>query len=102
MPRRQRLARRADGHRLAVELDRAVLRRRDAEQRQGDVGAAGADEAREAQHLAAPQLERDVLEHALAGQARDLQQRLARPVIGAGEELGHVAPDHVLDRRGAA
>ena len=85
-------------HRLAVELDRAVLRRRDAEQRQGDVGAAGADEAREAQHLAAPQLERDVLEHALAGQARDLQQRLARPVVGAGEELGHVAPDHVLDR----
>ena len=46
--------------RLAVDDDRAARRRRDAEESAGDVGAAGADEAAEADDLAAPDLEADV------------------------------------------
>ena len=54
------LARRGDGDRAAVELDRAGGRRGDAEDRQRELGAAGADEAGEAEDLAAAELEGDV------------------------------------------
>ena len=72
-PGAQRLPRRADVKTLAVELDDAAVGRRDPEQRQRDVRAAGADEAGEPQHLALAQLEAHVREHALATEAVDAQ-----------------------------
>ena len=47
------VARRGDGDRLAVEADRAAERRVDAEDGARELGAAGADEAGEAEDLAA-------------------------------------------------
>ena len=55
---------------LAVEHDRAGRRRLDAEQREADIGAAGADQPGEAEHLAAMEIEADVLEDAVAAEAR--------------------------------
>ena len=64
--------------RLAFEPDLARVGPRHAEQRQGELGAPGAQQAGEAQHLAAMQGEADVLILAGAGQAAHLQQRRRR------------------------
>ena len=53
---------------VAVERDLARVRRGDPEERQPDVGAAGADETGEAEHFAGAQLEGDVLKDALAAE----------------------------------
>ena len=58
-----------DGDFLAVEQDPARLGRRDAEERQADVGPSGADEAGEAEDLALSQVERDALEGPLDAQS---------------------------------
>jgi hypothetical protein len=65
----------------------------DAEDRAGDLAAAGADEAGQRDHLAGADLERDVHEHALSGQALDLEHGGARPV-GLVLARQHVPADH--------
>ena len=83
---RHRLARRCGSvTRLAVEHDRPRGRRRDAEEGEADIGAPGADQAGEAQHLAAVQVEADVLEDARRGRARAPRAaaRRARPAAAA-------------------
>src|SRR5947207_251653 len=50
----QRTLRRPRPHRASVDADLAALGRRDAEEHLGDLGAAGADEAEEAQDFAGP------------------------------------------------
>ena len=87
---------------LPLERDRAGGRRLDAEQRETDIGASGADQPGEAQHLAAAEVEADVLEHALAAEPRDRQQQLARARRRARLKQAHLAPDHVGDGAAAA
>ena len=53
------VARRADHDRLAVEAQRAAERRVDAEDRAGQLGPPGADQAGEAEDLAAPHVQAD-------------------------------------------
>ena len=63
-----------------------------------DIGAAGADQAGEAEHLAAADVEADILEDALAAEVAHRQEQLAlrrRRPLG---EQPHLAPDHVGDR----
>ena len=52
------------GDGLAVEHDRPGRRRLDAEEGEADIGASGADQPGEAEHLAAMHVEADVLEDA--------------------------------------
>ena len=74
--------------------------RPDAEERLGDLGASGSDEPGEAEHLALADLERDVVERALATEPvhpeGDRTELGPRPL----EEVGEVAADHVPDERG--
>ena len=96
-------------HRPAGEVHRAGVVAVDAEDRAGDLAAAGADEAGEADDLARAHVERDVVEDARARQPLDLEQRFADLGRQLGEQLGDVAADHlphelvdgrVGDRRG--
>ena len=84
----------------AVELDLAAVRGGDAEERQPDVGAAGADQTGKPEHLAGAEVERDVLKRALAAQTADRQPHRARFAPLAPEELPHLAADHAADGRG--
>ena len=73
-----------------------ALRRRDAEQHLGDLGAAGADQAEEAEDLAGAQLEAHVLDEDRAGQAarRRAPARRSSAVL-LGEEGAGLGADHV-------
>ena len=53
---------------LAAEQDSAGGRRLDAEESETDIGAAGADQPGEAEHLAAMEIEGHAFEHALAAE----------------------------------
>ena len=70
MPKLHAVSRRADGDRLAAEEDRSRSRRLDAEKGEPDIGPACADQAGEAEHLAAMEIEVDAFEYALAAQIR--------------------------------
>ncbi len=61
--------------RLALEPDLALVGPGHAEQRQGELGAAGAEQPGEPQHLAAMQGEADILVLAGSAEAADLEQR---------------------------
>ena len=67
---------------LPLSSDRPRRRRLDAEQRQADIGAAGADQPGEAQHLAATHIEADVLEDALAAEPVDTDSSTSPGVAG--------------------
>ena len=70
--------------RLAAEQDGSRSRRLDAEQREPDIGAPRADQAGEAEHLAAMQIEADALEHAPATQALHREEQgPAGPMLAA-------------------
>ena len=83
---------------LAVEQDRAGSRRLDAEERQRDIGASGADQPGEAQDLAAPQVEAHVFEDALAAEPSTERTTLARLGRRARLKQADLAADHVSDR----
>ena len=61
----------------AADLDAPGGERVAPEQRAGELGPAGADEPGEAQDLARPKVEADVLEHARPGEAAHAQERRA-------------------------
>ena len=63
---------------LAIDRDSSASRRRNAEERQANVGAPRADETGEAEDLARAQVEGDALEGSLAAQVLDLEHDLAR------------------------
>ena len=65
---------------FAVEQDGSRGRGFDAEEGEADIGAARSDQASEAKHLAAVEVESDVLEYALAAEIghRREQHRFAR------------------------
>ena len=71
---------------------------RDAEDSLRHLRAARADQPREADDLAPPQREGDVLECAAAAKAPHLQQRLAGRVRRPVEQLAERAADHHLDQ----
>src|SRR5262249_56821131 len=71
----------------------------DAEDRPGNPRPPRSDEARERDDLAAPDLEGDVGEHALARQPLDVQHDTARLGGHLREERLHVAADHRPDHR---
>ena len=71
--------------RPALEPDLAGIGPRHAEQRQRQLGAAGAEKTGEPQHLAATQGEGDVLVLAGAGQPAHLQQRRRRRHVAGGD-----------------
>ena len=85
------------GQALARHLDVAGVGLVDAEDRAGDLAAAGADEPGERDDLAGADVERDVEEHALAREALDLEHLLADLRVLLREERGEVAPDHAAD-----
>ena len=93
-----RLPRRANIACLAVEDDRAGCRRLDAEERQADIGASGADQAGEAEDLAAADVEADVMKDALTGEAAHGQDQVALLDRGARLQEPDLATDHVGDR----
>ena len=93
MPRSHRL--RAASCTVIVLPSRTIdpgRRRLDAEERKPDVGASGADQPGKAEDLAAVQVEVDVLEDALAGEAAHREQQLAlrrrRARLEAGPSRG--------------
>ena len=78
MPARDRVLVGGQRDRPALEPDLAGIGPGHAEQRQGELGAAGAEQPGQAQHLAAPQGEGDVLVLAGAAQARAPRAAAAR------------------------
>ena len=93
-------------HLLALDEDVAGVDRIGAEDGARRLRAAGADEARDAQNLAAPHFEGDVVEHhcmwvlrvAAAGQPLDAERHRARlRRLTLPKEVAHLAPDHLAD-----
>ena len=74
----QGILRRARSDRAAVDADLAAVGPGDAEQHLGDLGAAGADQAEEAQDLARAQIEAHVLDEPGAGQPAHAQRPARR------------------------
>ena len=91
------VARRADRRRAAIDVDRAALVGRGAEERLAQLGAAGADQPGETEDLAGVDREAHVLEDRQTGQALDPEHLVA----GAADPLRKlVAPgtsDHLAD-----
>ena len=83
----------------AVQPDLARVALVDPEQDAGDLRPTGADEPGQPDDLAVPDVERDVAEDALAGQALDLEEDLADRRLDLREER-HAPPDHVPDEVG--
>src|SRR5262249_11591048 len=69
-------------------------RRRDTEQRLGELAAARANEAGDPEDLARVQLETDVAKVGRQPEAASAQDRCARHRPWAGEDAGELAPDH--------
>ena len=97
-PRAQRLSRRPRRVPLPRQLCATFVGRRDAEEREPDVGPARADEAREPEHLALADLEADPREDAAPPEPVDAEDDVARLLSRARKEVGEVPADHVLDR----
>src|SRR5918992_1616478 len=93
-----RCARRPDPHGGAVAPDLAGVEPIDAEDRARHLGAPGADEAGQADDLAAPEGERDVAKDTLAREPADLERRLADHRRLLREELPEVPAHHVADQ----
>ena len=81
----------------AVDPELAALERIDPEDAARDLGAAGADEARQADDLAAAELERDVREDAAARQPFGLEHDVADLGVLLREERVERAADHQPD-----
>lgn len=88
----------AVGERLAVEVDLARVPAVDAEDGPRHLRAAGADEAGQADDLAAADVEGDIGEDALAGQPAHAQRDLARLDLLLRVQLRQVAADHAADQ----
>src|ERR1039457_5813594 len=69
----------------------------DAEDGADNLTAAGADETGQGNDLAPPDLERDVVEHAVVAEMRDVEDDLAWLSRGLGEHRVEVAADHRPD-----
>src|SRR5207237_5317435 len=96
-PPADRVDRRSDRHRRAVDEDRAGLRGLEAEDGLGDLAPAGADQARDAEDLAAANGEADVLEAAAQREALDAQDRRGAGRARLRIQLAYVAADHRAD-----
>ncbi|MNL58245.1 hypothetical protein D3C87_1818670 [compost metagenome] len=81
----------------AVDLDGSGGGGRHAEQRLGDIGAAGADKAGDAQNFSCTHLEGDIAEDAVQCQVLHRQDGLAQRHIFLGKHLGDFAADHHAD-----
>ena len=90
--RRARVARR---DRLAEQRDRPGVVRVDAEHGPGDLAAARAHQPGESDDLARPHLERDVVELTGCGQALHVEDDVADLGRRLGEEVAHLAADHL-------
>ena len=97
MPARIAASGRLPGSRSAVDLDVARVGAVDAEDRAGDLAAARADEARQRDDLARPDLEADVGEDALAGEPVDGQHRAADLGLLLREQRRELAADHAAN-----
>src|SRR5690606_10822220 len=84
----------AAAQRSAVDVHLAAVVAVDAEDRPDDLTAAGADESREGDDLAAVHGEADVGEGTVPGQVAHLQARFAYLGGLLGEERRHLATDH--------
>ena len=83
---------------VAVEGDPARHDPLEAEAGAAEVGLAGAHQAGEAHHLAAPHVDRDVVHEVLGGdEALDLQHGLGRVARDVREDLLDDAAGHQLD-----
>jgi hypothetical protein len=94
---RHGVARTCHGDPGSIELDLAPIRGCDPEERQPDVGAPRPDETGKPQHLPGTEVERDILEGALAMQTVHRQPDRARLAPLAPEQLSHLAPNHPAD-----
>ena len=95
-----RLGRMADDRLLTVHVYRAGFDRAETEDRFDEFGPLGADEAADAEDLAAAQFETHVAEGSgfCGGEVFDSEDGLvARDVLPRREPMGEVAADHVLD-----
>ena len=91
--RRERLA--LQGHGAGIGLVRAIDQAR-------ELGPAGTDEASEAEHLAAPEIEADASDPRKPRETADLQRHGARRRSGGGRRQPlDPAPDDRLDQRAA-
>src|SRR5699024_4853743 len=83
----------------AEEFDRPRFVRVDPEDRAGDFAAPRADQAGKGDDLAAADVETDVVEHPGLGEVLDFQHDVARGRFDLGEEVVHLAPNHLGDQR---
>ena len=101
-----RVARRIDGDRRAVDEERAALpSRMRAERGHHQFTASRADQPRDADHFSAPHAEADVVDEQLARHVRILDRHVARFEDDVGrnamrrrEDVGHFAPHHARDQ----
>lgn len=96
-PVTDRLVGAVDHDLFPVDRDRARARRRDPEERLGDVGAAGSDEAGNAEDLAGAHIEGDVVEDAVERQVLHRQHHVADRHLLLREHLGDFTSDHHAD-----
>ena len=87
----------ADRDGLAVDLDGTGGRGRDAEDRLGDIAAAGANESRQAENLALAHIEGHVAKATLEAKVLHRKHDLADRHCLLGEHLGDLAPHHQFD-----
>src|SRR5699024_4803495 len=87
------------GEFAAEQFDRPRFVRVDSEDRAGNFAAPRADQAGKGDYLAAADVETDVGEHPGLGEIFDFQDDVARGRFDLGEEVVHLAPNHLGDQR---
>ena len=92
----------ADRDRLALDQDLARCRRGDAEDGEGELGPARADQPGDAEDLAGAQGQIDIADRLAAAEAAQLESDLARHRLGLREELIDGAAHHHRDQIGFA